>query len=155
RLNQRPVRTAAAIVTMAITMFYMISQLVGAGAIINLLIGIPYEISLIIVGILMMIYVSLGGMLAASWLQIIKAKQLMDAMNIMLLIIVVIVNMKLSTFVGELADIKVQGNQFLHPCNLYKYPIDLLSLGLTLILGTARLSHLSVRFFTVTTAQAA
>src|SRR5699024_632137 len=54
RLNQRPVRTAAAIVTMAITMFYMISQLVGAGAIINLLIGIPYEISLIIVGILMM-----------------------------------------------------------------------------------------------------
>src|SRR5699024_5163253 len=64
RLEQRPVRTAGGVVTMAITMFYMISQLVGAGAIINLLIGIAYEISVVIVGVLMMIYVTLGGMLA-------------------------------------------------------------------------------------------
>src|SRR5690625_4234948 len=140
---------------MAITMFYMISQLVGAGAIINLLIGIPYEISLIIVGILMMIYVSLGGMLATSWVQIIKAILLMGAMIIMLLFIAVIFNFNISTLFSELTEIKVEGNQFLHPCNLYKDPIDLLSLGLTLILGTAGLSHLLVRFFTVPTAQAA
>lgn len=155
RLNQRPVRTAAAVVTMAITMFYMISQLVGAGAIINLLIGIPYELSLIIVGVLMMIYVSLGGMLATSWVQIIKAVLLMGAMAVMLIFIAVVFNFNLSTLFGDLSDITVGGNQFLHPGNLYTDPIDLLSLGLTLILGTAGLSHLLVRFFTVPTAQAA
>lgn len=153
RLNQRPVRTAAAFVTMAITMFYMISQLVGAGAIINLLIGIPYEISLIIVGILMMIYVSLGGMLATSWVQIIKAVLLMAAMLIMLLFIAVIFKFNLSSLFGEV--VAQNGVEFMHPGNLYKDPIDLLSLGLTLILGTAGLSHLLVRFFTVPTAQAA
>src|SRR5690625_7047015 len=85
----------------------------------------------------MMIYVSLGGMLATSWVQIIKAILLMGAMIIMLLFIAVIFNFNLSTLFGELSEIKVEGNQFLHPGNLYKDPIDLLSLGLTLILGTA------------------
>src|SRR5690625_5507840 len=79
----------------------------------------------------------------------------MVAMIIMLLFIAVNFNFKLSTLFGELTEIKVEGNQFLHPGNLYKDPIDLLSLGLTLILGTAGLSHLLVRFFTVPTAQAA
>src|SRR5690625_898079 len=73
----------------------------------------------------------------------------------MLLFIAVIFNFNLSTLFGELTEIKVEGNQFLHPGNLYKNPIDLLSLGITLILGTAGLSHLLVRFFTVPTAQAA
>src|SRR5690625_2996130 len=164
RLEERPVRTAAAVVTMAITMFYMIAQLVGAGAIIQLLVGIPYEISLIIVGVLMMIYVTLGGMLATSWVQIIKAVLLMSAMLIMLVFIAVIFKFNLSSLFGSIingADIqgigKVggQGIGFLEPGQLYKNPIDLLSLGITLILGTAGLSHLLVRFFTVPTAQAA
>src|SRR5690625_8033937 len=97
----------------------------------------------------MMIYVSLGGMLATSWVQIIKAILLMGAMIIMLLFIAGIFNFNLSTLFGELTEIKVEGNQFLHPGHLYKDPIALLSLGLTLILGTAGLSHLLVRFFTV------
>src|SRR5699024_4888562 len=84
-----------------------------------------------------------------------KAILLMGAMIIMLLFIAVIFNFNLSTLFGELSEIKVEGNQFLHPGNLYKDPIDLLSLGMTLILGTAGLSHLLVRFFTVPTAQAA
>lgn len=167
RLEQRPVRTAAAVVTMAITMFYMISQLVGAGAIIHLLVGIPYEVSLIIVGVLMMIYVTLGGMLATSWVQIIKAILLMSAMLIMLVFIAVIFKFNLSSLFGTIIDgatvkgafgeIKAggQGIGFLEPGQLYKNPIDLLSLGITLILGTAGLSHLLVRFFTVPTAQAA
>lgn len=153
RLKQRPVRTAAAIVTMTITMFYMISQLVGAGAIINLLIGIPYEISLIIVGVLMMIYVTLGGMLATSWVQIIKAVLLMSAMLIMLLFIAVIFKFNLSSLFGTV--INQSGTEFMTPGKLYKNPIDLLSLGITLILGTAGLSHLLVRFFTVPSAQTA
>lgn len=158
RLEQRPVRTAGAVVTMAITMFYMISQLVGAGAIINLLVGIPYEISLVIVGVLMMIYVTLGGMLATSWVQIIKAVILMAAMLIMLAFIAVVFKFNLSSLFGSLPDfIEADGStsNFMEPGHLYKNPIDLLSLGLTLILGTAGLSHLLVRFFTVPTAQAA
>ena len=153
RLKQRPVRTAAAVVTMAITAFYMISQLVGAGQIINLLVGIPYEISLIIVGVLMMLYVILGGMLATSWVQIIKAVLLMSAMLIMLLFIAIIFNFNLSALFGEV--IETNGMEFLTPGKLYTNPIDLLSLGVTLILGTAGLSHLLVRFFTVPSAQAA
>src|SRR5690625_88648 len=144
RLKQRPVRTAAAVVTMAITAFYMISQLVGAGAIINLLIGIPYEISLIIVGVLMMLYVTLGGMLATSWVQIIKAVLLMSAMLIMIIFVAVVFNFNLSALFGDVID--QNGMEFLTPGALYTNPIDLLSLGLTLILGTAGLSHLLVRF---------
>lgn len=164
RLEQRPVRTAAAVVTMAITMFYMVAQLVGAGAIIQLLIGIPYEISLIIVGILMMIYVVAGGMLATSWVQIIKAVLLMSAMAVMLVFIGVIFNFNLSSLFGSIieggnvagiGEVGGQGIEFLEPGRLYTNPIDLLSLGITLILGTAGLSHLLVRFFTVPTAQAA
>ncbi|MEI3607162.1 cation acetate symporter [Pseudogracilibacillus sp. SE30717A] len=164
RLEQRPVRTAAAFVTMGITIFYMISQLVGAGAIIHLLVGIPYEVSLIIVGVLMMIYVTLGGMLATSWVQIIKAVLLMSAMLVMLVFIAVIFKFNLSSLFGSiingseiagLGKIGGQGISFLEPGQLYKNPIDLLSLGMTLILGTAGLSHLLVRFFTVPTAQAA
>src|SRR5690625_5379648 len=105
---------------MAITMFYMISQLVGAGAIINLLIGIPYEISLIIVGILMMIYVSLGGMLATSWVQIIKAILLMGAMIIMLLFIAVIFNFNFSYLFSVFNDIIVEDNEFLIQVYLIK-----------------------------------
>lgn len=153
RLEQRPVRTAGAFVTMGITIFYMISQLVGAGAIINLLVGIPYEVSLIIVGVLMMIYVMLGGMLATSWVQIIKAVLLMAAMLIMIIFVAVIFNFNLSSLFGAVID--TNGMEFMTPGKLYTNPIDLLSLGMTLILGTAGLSHLLVRFFTVPTAQAA
>lgn len=153
RLSQRPVRTAAAVVTMTITMFYMISQLVGAGAIIQLLVGIPYEISLIIVGVLMMIYVTLGGMLATSWVQIIKAVLLMGAMLVMLVFILFTFNFNISSIFGAVID--KSGMEFLTPGKLYTNPIDLLSLGITLILGTAGLSHLLVRFFTVPSAQVA
>src|SRR5690625_6680219 len=119
---------------MTIYIYNMISHIVRDGSIINLLIGIPYEISLIIIGILMMIYVSLGGMLATSWVQIIKAILLMGAMIIMLLFIAVIFNFNLLTLFGELTEIKVEVNQFLHPGNLYKDPIDLISVGFTRIL---------------------
>src|SRR5690625_2500109 len=153
RLEQRPVRTAAAFVTMGITIFYMIAQLVGAGAIIHLLVGSPYEVSLIIVGVLMMIYVTLGGMLATSWVQIIKAILLMSAMLIMILFVAVIFKFNLSSLFGTVID--QNGIEFFSPGRLYTNPIDLLSLGMTLILGTAGLSHLLVRFFTVPSAQAA
>src|SRR5690606_9361068 len=104
RLRQRPVRTAAAGVPLPIPVFYMISQLVGAGAIIQLLVGIPYEISLIIVGVLMMIYVTLGGMLATSWVQIIKAVLLMGAMLVMLVFILFTFNFNISSIFGAVID---------------------------------------------------
>lgn len=153
RLKQRPVRSAAAVVTLAVTIFYMVAQLVGAGAIIHLLVGLPYELAIIIVGILMIIYVSLGGMLATSWVQIIKAVLLMAAMIIMILFIAVIFNFNLSSLFGDVID--KNGVDFLSPGRLYTNPIDLFSLGMALILGTAGLPHVLVRFYTVPTAQAA
>ncbi|MEC5425685.1 cation acetate symporter [Virgibacillus sp. C22-A2] len=153
RLNKRPVRSAAAVVTLAVTLFYMVAQLVGAGAIIQLLVGIPYEIAIVFIGILMIIYVSLGGMLATSWVQIIKAVLLMSAMVIMILFIAVLFNFNLSSLFGAVID--KNGVEFLQPGRLYSNPIDLLSLGMALILGTAGLPHVLVRFYTVPTAQAA
>ncbi|MGM8213246.1 solute symporter family protein [Virgibacillus sp. W0430] len=153
RLRQRPVRSAAAVVTLAVTIFYMVAQLVGAGAIIHLLVGLPYELAIVIVGILMIIYVSLGGMLATSWVQIIKAVLLMAAMIVMILFIAVIFKFNLSALFGDVID--KNGVEFLRPGRLYSNPIDLFSLGMALILGTAGLPHVLVRFYTVPTAQAA
>lgn len=153
RLSQRPVRSASAVVTLAVTLFYMVAQLVGAGAIIQLLVGIPYEFAIIFIGILMIIYVSVGGMLATSWVQIIKAVLLMSAMIIMILFIGVIFNFNINSLFGTVID--TNGVQFLEPGQLYTNPIDLFSLGMALILGTAGLPHLLVRFYTVPSAQAA
>ena len=153
RLKERPVRTAGSLVTISITMFYMIAQLVGAGALIHLLVGIPYEISLIFVGILMMIYVSMGGMLATSWVQMIKAVLLMALMLVMFFLIIIIFKLDLSKLFGQ--AISVGGETFMRPGNLYTNPIDLLSLGISHILGPAGLSHLLVRFFTVPDAKEA
>ena len=153
RLKARPVRSAAAVVTLAVTLFYMVAQLVGAGAIIQLLVGIPYEAAIIFIGILMIIYVTFGGMLATSWVQIIKAVLLMSAMIIMILFIAVLFNFNLSSLFGAVID--ENGVGFLEPGRLYTNPIDLLSLGLALILGTAGLPHVLVRFYTVPDAQAA
>src|SRR5699024_1162631 len=148
---------------MSMYMCYINAHRDGADAIIQLLIGILYEISLIIVVVLMMIYVVAGRMLATSWVQIIRAIILMSAMAIMSVFLGVIFNFNSSSSFGSIIEgstykgeaIGSQGIEFLERGRLYKNPIDLLSVGITLILGTAGLSHLLVRFFTVPTAQAA
>ncbi|SDC61434.1 cation/acetate symporter [Melghirimyces thermohalophilus] len=153
RLKQRPVRMMAAIVTIVISTFYMVAQMVGAGAIIQLLVGIPYEVSVGIIGVLMLMYVIFGGMLATSWVQIIKAMLLMFATIIMVAFLGFLFNFNVSSLFGMVAD--RNGFEFLLPGQLYENPIDLFSLGMALILGTAGLPHILIRFYTVPTAQEA
>lgn len=153
RLKQKPVRTMTAIVTMVVTMFYMVAQMVGAGSIIQLLIGIPYEAAVVIIGVLMIIYVLFGGMLATSWVQIIKAVLLMFAT--LLVVFILFIPFKFNPSQLFAAVVEKNGQEFLTPGLLYKNPIDLVSLGIALILGTAGLPHLLIRFYTVPTAQEA
>lgn len=153
RLKQKPVRTMTAVVTMVVTMFYMVAQMVGAGSIIQLLVGIPYEAAVVIIGVLMIIYVLFGGMLATSWVQIIKAVLLMFATLLVVFILFIMFKFNPSQLFGAVVD--KNGAEFLTPGVLYKNPIDLVSLGIALILGTAGLPHLLIRFYTVPTAQEA
>nr|WP_246351666.1 sodium/solute symporter [Deinobacterium chartae] len=155
RLKNPRVRTFSALSTFTITTFYMIAQVVGAGALISLLSGgvVPPTFSIPLVGVMMIVYVVFGGMLATTWVQIIKAVLLMLASLIMSLMVLGHFDWSLSGLLGEVAD--RYGNASLNAGLKYTNPIDLISLGLALVLGTAGLPHILVRFYTVPTAQAA
>ncbi|GAB6174928.1 cation acetate symporter [Paradesulfitobacterium aromaticivorans] len=153
RLRPKPVRSAAALSTLVISTFYMLAQMVGAGTLIKMLLGIPYEASVIFIGIMMILYVTFGGMLGTTWVQIIKAGLLMFAATMMSLWVLSKFNFNLVTFFNGLSG--KYGQKFLEPGLLYKNPIELVSLGMALVLGTAGMPHILMRFFTVPTAKAA
>ena len=149
RFASKKVRGFAALNTVTISIFYMIAQLVGSGALIKLLLGIDYQVSVIVVGILMTIYVVFGGMVATSWVQIIKAFLLM--LGTLVLSIIVFAKFDFNVL-NMFAQVKVStplGASFLNPGNAFKIPLDVISLNLALILGTAGLPHILIRFFTV------
>ncbi|MBX6395585.1 MAG: cation/acetate symporter ActP [Alicyclobacillaceae bacterium] len=153
RLSPVPVRSMAALSTLVISTFYMIAQMVGAGGLIHLLVGMDYTTAILVVGILMVLYVVFGGMLGTTWVQIIKAVLLMvGTITISLLVLV--------TFhfsIGEMfqAVVNRYGPTFLQPGLRFKNPVDQISLGLALVLGTAGLPHILIRFYTVPSAQEA
>lgn len=153
RLKDPRVRTYAAVSTIVISTFYMIAQVVGAGSLISLLSkgAISAELAIPLVGILMIIYVVVGGMLATTWVQIIKAMLLMFATIVMTLLILTKFGFSFSNLLGQVEA--KNGAEFLGAGVKYKNPIDLISLCLALVLGTAGLPHILVRFFTVPTAQ--
>lgn len=153
RLKDQRVRTYAAISTIVISAFYMIAQVVGAGALISLLSGgvLKASVAIPLVGVLMIIYVVVGGMLATTWVQIVKAVLLMFATVVMTVLILNRFGWSFSNLLGA-AEAK-NGADFLGAGLKYKNPIDLISLSLALVLGTAGLPHILVRFYTVPTAQ--
>lgn len=153
RLNQKPVRSAAALSTLVISTFYMIAQMVGAGSLIKMLLGIPYEYSIVFIGIMMILYVTFGGMLGTTWVQIIKAGLLMFGAIMLSVWVLGSFHFNLNTFFTGLSG--KYGQKFLEPGMLYKNPIELVSLGLALVLGTAGMPHILMRFYTVPTARAA
>ncbi len=174
RNNPRATRIVGAISVITVSTFYLTAQMVGGGVLVKTLIGIDYEISVIVVGVLMLAYVLFGGMVATTWVQIIKAVLLVTAS----IVLVIMVWMQYGFF-GEfltnvVGDAKVQarvaqilgagatnmtpaelGQRFLEPGLLFKAPIDQISLGMALVFGTAGLPHILMRFFTVPTAKAA
>jgi cation/acetate symporter len=171
RMRQRPVRMAAGISTITVSIFYLIAQMVGAGALVALLLGIrPGEtflgmsqgvaknVTIVIVGALMILYVTVGGMRGTTWVQMVKAGLLMTGAILMSVFVLAKFNFNPSTLLGEAASQSGKGDAFLNPGLRYgagdwKTKVDLISLGLALVLGTAGLPHILMRFYTVPTAK--
>jgi cation/acetate symporter len=153
RLSQRPIRTAAATGSLVTVLFYLIAQMVGAGTLIKLMFGLPYELALVLVGTLMILYVLFGGMLATTWVQIIKAVLLLGGATIL----VILTLAKFGFSYAELfqAATTQYGDKFLEPGGLVSDPVDAFSLGLALMFGTAGLPHILMRFYTVPDAKEA
>jgi cation/acetate symporter len=155
RLSEMPVRAVAGVNTLVIVIFYLIAQLVGAGKLIQLLFGLPYIYAVGIVGGLMMVYVTFGGMLATTWVQIIKALLLMAGSVLMSILILGHFDFSLEALFREAVTLHPKADAIMAPGGLVKNPISAISLGLALIFGTAGLPHILMRFFTVSDARQA
>lgn len=155
RLKQTPVRLFAAAGSLIVVMFYLIAQVVGAGKLIQLLFGMNYLSAVIIVGALMVAYVLFGGMLATTWVQMIKAVLLLGGATFMSFMILKHVGFSFEGMFAKAVETHDKGEAILSPGGLVKNPIDALSLGLALMFGTAGLPHILMRFFTVPDAKEA
>jgi len=155
RLKQTEIRTLSASGTLVEVAFYLIAQMVGAGKLIELLFGLDYHVAVILVGILMVCYVLFGGMLATTWVQIIKAVLLLSGASFMALMVMKHVNFDFGTLFSEAVKAHPKGEAIMSPGGLVKDPISAISLGLALMFGTAGLPHILMRFFTVSDAKEA
>jgi cation/acetate symporter len=153
RLRQTPVRIAAALGTLATVTLYLIAQMVGAGGLIRLMFGFSYEHAIILVGIVMIGYVLFGGMIATTWVQIVKAVLLMS--GALLLALLVLLRFDMSPAALFAAAAERYGTGVLAPGKLVSNPLDAVSLGMALMFGTAGLPHILMRFYTVPDARAA
>ncbi|HEX6760188.1 MAG TPA: cation acetate symporter [Propionibacteriaceae bacterium] len=163
RMRQTPVRSAAATSTIVVSIFYLLAQMVGAGSLVGLLLGVTSpglkNLVIVLVGVLMIIYVTFGGMKGTTWVQIVKAVMLMLGTVLITFLVLVKFGFNLSDLLGTAAEKSGKGEAFLQPGQLYGKDLvgkfDFLSLGLALVLGTAGLPHILIRFYTTPTARAA
>ncbi|MFZ1729100.1 MAG: cation/acetate symporter ActP [Bacteroidota bacterium] len=153
RLKQKPVRIASSVGSLMTIIFYLIAQMVGAGALVQILFGLPYEFAVLVVGIVMMAYVLFGGMLATTWVQIIKAVLLLCGATVLVILTLAQFNFS-PTEMFRQASLKYS-DAVLSPGGFITNPWDAISLGIALILGTAGLPHILMRFFTVPDAKQA
>ncbi len=169
RLSPRPVRSMASLSTLTVSTFYMIAQMVGAGALVSLLVpGISFNVAVVCVGILMIVYVVFGGMLATTWVQIIKAILLMSGTLLLSILVLSHFGFSFARFFDAVSNVTYTDaktgaavtKDFLQP-GLYYFAgkpwgvIDLISLCMALVFGTAGLPHILVRFYTVPDAKTA
>lgn len=155
RLKNRPIRIAGAIGSILVVLAYTIAQMVGSGSLIKLMFGIPYELAEIIVGCVMLCYVLFGGMLATTWVQIIKACLLLFGVTLLLLLGLSKFGFNPGEVYGAVQNLPLIGEKMLKPGGLVTSPIDAISLGLALMLGLLGLPHILMRFFTVPDAKEA
>ncbi|MCS3802933.1 cation/acetate symporter [Chromobacterium alkanivorans] len=153
RLSQTPVRITAACGTLTVALLYLVAQMVGAGKLIELLFGASYLSAVVIVGVLMVLYVMFGGMLATTWVQIVKAVLLLSATSFMAFMVWRRFGYSSEAMFAAAADLR--GQAILAPGGLVSNPVDAVSLGLGMMFGTAGLPHVLMRFFTVADARAA
>ena len=155
RLDEQRIRILAACGSLTVVTFYLIAQMVGAGKLIELLFHIPYGWSVVIVGVLMIIYVTFGGMLATTWVQIIKAVLLLSGVTFMALMVLSHYGFSFLSLATEAVNMHPKHEAILNPGPFVKDPVSAISLGLALMLGTAGLPHILMRFFTVNNAKEA
>ena len=155
RLEQLPIRTLSAFGTLAVVALYLIAQMVGAGKLIQLLFGLPYQYAVVMVGVLMVMYVMFGGMLATTWVQIIKAVLLLLGASFIAFMVLKHVDFDLNTLFEQAVSVHPKGLDIMAPGGLISDPVSAISLGVALIFGTAGLPHILMRFFTVSNAKQA
>jgi cation/acetate symporter len=163
RMRQRPVRTAAGTSTIVVSIFYLLAQMAGAGVLVSLLLGITSDAGKIgivaLVGVLMIVYVTIGGMKGTTWVQMVKACLLIAGALLLTFLVLLKFNFNVSDLLGKAADNSGKGSAFLNPGLKYgatgTTKLDFISLGIALVLGTAGLPHILIRFYTVPTAKAA
>jgi cation/acetate symporter len=149
RLQQKPIRILAASGSLVTVIFYLIAQMVGAGKLIELLFGLPYATAVVIIGVLMTIYVTAGGMLATTWVQLIKAVLLLAGATLMAILVMAHFGFSFETMFSEAAKVHANGANIMAPGSLVSDPLSAISLGIALMFGTAGLPHILMRFFTV------
>jgi len=147
RLRQGPIRTLAASGSIATVVLYLIAQMVGSGKLIQLLFGLQYEVAVILVGVLMVLYVTFGGMLATTCVQIVKAFLLLSGATFMAVAVMAHYNFSFGSLFAAAVDVK--GIEVMSPGGLVSDPISAISLAIALMFGTAGLPHILMRFFTV------
>jgi len=155
RLDQGKVRTMAAISSLTVVCFYLLAQMVGAGQLIKLLFGLDYNIAIFAVGLLMMVYVIFGGMVATTWVQIIKACMLLIGGTLVMVLAMSKFGFSYHNLMQQAMAAHKLGPKLMHPGSLLADPVTAISLGLGLMFGTAGLPHILMRFFTVTNAKEA
>jgi len=149
RLTQSKIRILSASGTLVTVIFYLIAQMVGAGSLIQILFGLPYYYAIWIVGLLMIIYVSFGGMIATTWVQIIKAILLILGATALAVMVLNDYSFSIGKLLEEASNVHPEKKSILYPGKLISDPISAISLGVALIFGTAGLPHILMRFFTV------
>ncbi|MBM9624513.1 cation acetate symporter [Streptomyces zhihengii] len=163
RLRQTPVRVAACVSTTVVSTFYLVAQMAGAGVLVSLLLGITSEAgkaaSVGMVGLLMVIYVSIGGMIGTTWVQIAKTVLLISATLVITFLVMLKFNFNISGLLGAAAERSGKGDAFLEPGIKFGgsalSKLDFISLGMALVMGTAGLPHILIRFYAVPTAKIA
>lgn len=155
RLKPLPIRSLSACGTLTVVLLYLIAQLVGAGKLIQILFGLEYHFAVVIVGILMILYVTFGGMLATTWVQIIKAILLLCGATFMAIAVMYQMDFSFETLFVRAVEVHKSGISIMSPGGLVSDPVSAISLGLALMFGTAGLPHILMRFFTVPDAQEA
>ena len=155
RLKQEPIRVLSAFGAIATVILYLIAQMVGSGKLIELLFGLPYEYAVILVGILMILYVTFGGMLATTWVQIIKAGLLLSGATFMAIAVLYHFDFSFEKLFAAAVEVHDKGIDIMSPGGLVSDPVSAISLGIALMFGTAGLPHILMRFFTVSDAKEA
>lgn len=155
RLQKKPIRLIATLSVISVIIFYLIAQMVGAGKLVELLFGVPYELAVCCVGVLVVIYVTVGGMHATTWVQIVKAVLLLLGASIMVLLVLIGLKFDFNELFFQASRIHPKGEAILQPGSLFSDPIQATTIAVSMMFGVLGLPHILMRLFTVSDMQAA